>query len=138
MVPIMYEWGEVKTVPRNKIAITIYSWTVWLVSSTPKGFQTVYEGKFILSGQNKNYESRNRISSLSKSVKNISLQEQTQFRVSSKQLLKIILLELSNERNDCQYNKFEEYHILHMRIQLINFPEHYSTLLSLADKDFVG
>ena len=29
MVPIMYEWGEVKTVPGNKIAITIYPWTVW-------------------------------------------------------------------------------------------------------------
>ena len=28
MAPIMYEWGEVKTVPGNKIAITIYSWTV--------------------------------------------------------------------------------------------------------------
>ena len=29
MVPIMYEWGKVKKVPGNKIAITIYSWTVW-------------------------------------------------------------------------------------------------------------
>ena len=30
MVPIMYEWGEVKTVPGNKIVIIIYSWTVWV------------------------------------------------------------------------------------------------------------
>ena len=28
MVPIMYEWKKVKTVQGNKIAITIYSWTV--------------------------------------------------------------------------------------------------------------
>ena len=28
LVPIMYEWGKVKTAPGNKIALTIYSWTV--------------------------------------------------------------------------------------------------------------
>ena len=28
IVPIMHEWGKVKKVPGNKIAITIYSWTV--------------------------------------------------------------------------------------------------------------
>ena len=29
LFPIMYEWGEVKKVPENKIGIRSFSWTGW-------------------------------------------------------------------------------------------------------------
>ena len=55
MVPIMYEYRKVKTVPGNKIPITIYSWTVctYIVNHS---VQNSYVSNRVLDHQTKNID----------------------------------------------------------------------------------